>query len=164
MDFVGGPKRTKIYATHSSSHLGSDSIDALRNAAQQADRRSGGAAGDRSHEALDAWEDMLDGSLSMVDWFDTRTRRFIVLRPNPPGFHDPRGLTSGEREVAYCVARGDTNKAIGSQVGLSRTRVSELVLSVLDKLGLRTKSQLVYFVQGLGLPIAPRGSAKHRES
>ena len=122
---------------------------------------------DDSKVALDAWEAVVNGSSSLIEWFDTGTRRFIVMRPNPPGTHDPRGLTSLEREVAHYVARGDANKVVAGYVGLPKTRVSKLVRSVLDKLRLRTRAQLVYWVRGLGLPVsgrdAPRGRPQPRK-
>lgn len=115
---------------------------------------------DESKYALEAWEAVVSGSSSLIEWFDTGARRFIVMRPNPPGTHDPRGLTSLEREVAHYVAGGDANKVVAEYLGLSETRVSTLVRSVLHKLRLRTRTQLVYWVRGLGLPVSRQGPTR----
>ena len=108
---------------------------------------------DGAKGALEAWQAAVDGSWSVIGWFDTDTRRFIVLYPNPPGLRDPRGLTEQERRVAGYAALGEANKVIADRVGISTTRVSAALCSALRKLRLRNKAQLVYWVRGLGLPI-----------
>jgi DNA-binding NarL/FixJ family response regulator len=125
----------------------------LRVAAQRADRSSGPPGRYSSKRALEVWEAVVDGSYSLVEWFDTDTRRFIVVRANPPGAYDPRGLTNQERDVAGHAALGEANKLIAFRMGVSPTRVSALLCSATRKLDLRNKAQLVYWVRGLGLPV-----------
>ena len=125
----------------------------LRAAAQLLDQSSGATG--RQDVALhtDVWEAVLDGSYSLVEWFDTDTRRFIVVRANPPGTVDPRGLTNHERDAASYAALGESNKLIAFRLGVSPGRVSNVLSSVIRKLDLRSKAQLVYWVRGLGMPI-----------
>lgn len=134
----------------------------LREAAQRADRSSEHRFDRNREPPLEVWEAVVNGSYSLIEWFDTDTRRFIVIRANPPGTYDPRGLTSPERDVADCAARGETNKLIARRLAVSPTRVSMLLCSAMRKLDLQNKPQLVFWVRGLGLPV--RRSSRERRS
>jgi DNA-binding NarL/FixJ family response regulator len=116
---------------------------------------------DEMQEVLGAWETLVSGSSSLIEWFDTETRRFILVRPNPPGVYDTRRLTKQERDVAGYAALGETNKLIAYRLGISSGRVSTVLCSALRKLGFRTRAQLVYCVRGLGLPISFHDLARH---
>ena len=116
---------------------------------------------DELQDALGAWEALVSGSWSLIEWFDTETRRFILVRPNPPGVYDTRGLTKQERDVAGHATLGEANKLISCRLGISEGRVSTVLHSALRKLGFRTRAQLVYCVRGLGLPLAFRDLKRH---
>ncbi len=120
-----------------------DVAEVLREAAIQVDRARGRLRKENPEEALAVWRSVLQGRWSLVDWFDTDGRRFVVVVPNPPGCNDPRGLTGREREVAELAARGKTSKLISYQLGVSTQRVSMLLASAKRKLGVRTQAQLV---------------------
>ena len=109
--------------------------------------------GKESIDALEVWEAVITGSYDLVKWFDTSTRRFIVIDANPPGTCDLRGLTSQERTVVHHAARGESNKVIAERLAVSSTRVSVLLRSAMRKLGLNNRAQLVFMVRGLGLPV-----------
>lgn len=122
-------------------------------AAQRADQSSECLRQHSPEHPLEVWEAVVNGSYSLIEWFDTDTRRFIVIRANPPGAHDPRGLTKPERDVASSAARGEANKVIADRLSLSETQVSALLCSAVRKLDLQNKAQLVYWVRGLRLPV-----------
>jgi DNA-binding CsgD family transcriptional regulator len=120
-----------------------DVAQALREAAIQVDHARGRLGKENPDEALAVWRGVLQGRWSLVDWFDTDGRRFVVVIPNPPGIDDPRSLTEREREVVALAACGNTSKWISYQLGVSTQRVSMLLASAKRKLGVRTQAQLV---------------------
>jgi len=120
-----------------------DVAEVLREAAIQVDRARGKLGKENPDEALAVWRGVLRGRWSLVDWFDTDGRRFVVVIPNPPGIDDPRSLTEREREVVELAACGKTSKHISYQLGISTQRVSTLLASAKRKLGVRTQAQLV---------------------
>lgn len=88
----------------------------------------------------------------MADWFNSDGRRFILAIPNPPEVRDPRGLTEQERQVVTYVLLGETNKLVCYRLGLSKARVSYLLKAAMDKLGVKSRTQLVQKLKPLGVP------------
>lgn len=125
----------------------------LREASRAVDRARGKLRQDNPPEALETWKALVSGRWSMVDWFDTDGRRFVLAIPNPPEVRDPRGLTEQERQVVTYVLLGETNKLIAYRLGLSTPRVSGLLKSASHKLGVKSRTQLV---RKLG-PLCPLG-------
>jgi DNA-binding CsgD family transcriptional regulator len=115
----------------------------LRDAAIQGDRARGRLRSDHPHEALEIWKALVQGRWSLVDWFDTDGRRFVLAVPNPPGVVDPRGLTEREMQAVTYASFGHSNKLIAYQLGISGARVSTLLSTSMRKLGARTLPQLV---------------------
>jgi DNA-binding CsgD family transcriptional regulator len=115
----------------------------LRAAAVRVDRARGKLRESDPEKALETWKALVWGRWSMVDWFDTDGRRFMLAIPNLPHITDPRGLTERENQVVGYAMLGDTNKMIAYRLGLSKSRVSLLLRSAMKKLGLRTRAQLV---------------------
>ncbi|MDH3622929.1 MAG: LuxR C-terminal-related transcriptional regulator [Myxococcales bacterium] len=120
-----------------------DSIEGLREAAKHIDRARGHMRENDPQAALELWKALVRGRWSMVDWFDSDSRRFVLAVPNEPKVKDPRGLTKQEAQVVSFLTMGHTSKLIGYQLGLSQARVSALVSSAMHKLGVRTRAQLV---------------------
>jgi DNA-binding NarL/FixJ family response regulator len=94
-------------------------------------------------KALEIWKALVRGRWSIVDWFDSDGRRFVLAIPNEPHLTDPRGLTERESQVVAYAALGNTNKMIAYHLGLSTSRVSMLLRSAMRKLAIRTRAQLV---------------------
>jgi DNA-binding CsgD family transcriptional regulator len=115
----------------------------LRNAVLQSDRARGRLRSADPHQALEIWKALVQGRWSMVDWFDSDGRRFVLAVPNPPDTADPRGLTQREMQVVTYAIFGHSNKFIAYQLGISTARVSLLLGSSMQKLGARTSAQLV---------------------
>jgi DNA-binding CsgD family transcriptional regulator len=115
----------------------------LRDAAVAVDRARGKMRDTDPEKALEIWKALVRGRWSMVDWFDSDGRRFVLALPNAPQVDDPRGLTERESQVVAYAVLGQTNKMIGYRLGLSKSRVSMLLRSAMRKLGVRTRSQLV---------------------
>lgn len=124
---------------------------ALRDAAVLADRTRGRSRrrGD-GEAALRLWHGVVEGRCSMVDWFDSGSRRFILLVPNPAGMCDPHRLTKRETEVATYAVLGETGKQIGLRLGLSTSRVSSVLHDAMRKFRVRTQAELVAKLRPLG--------------
>jgi DNA-binding NarL/FixJ family response regulator len=99
--------------------------------------------------ALEIWKALVQGRWSMVDWFDTDQRRFVLAIPNSPDVTDPRGLSERERQVVTYAVLGHSNKIIAYRLGLSTSRISTLLRGSMRKLGFRTRAQLVTWMRGL---------------
>lgn len=131
--------------------------EVLRRAARRVDKARGQLRKDDPRKALETWKALVRGRWSVVDWFDSDGRRFVLARPNPPKVFDPRGLNAQECQVVTYVLLGDTNKLIAYRLGLSQGRVSVLVNSAMHKLGVKSKAQLVQKLGPLGVPSFSNG-------
>ena len=126
-----------------------DSVRELRKAAIRIDRARGRLRREDPDEALEIWWALLQGRWSMVEWFDTDSRRYLLAVPNAPRVPDPRGLTQRECQVVAHAMLGDSNKLIAYRLGLSRATTSNALRSAMRKLGVKTQAQLVEKLRGL---------------
>jgi len=127
-----------------------ESRQALREAAVRIDRARGPLRKEDPQQALEIWWALLRGRWSMVEWFDTDQRRYVLAMPNGPRVFDPRGLTGRESQVVAYAALGDSHKLIAYRLGISRSRVSDALQSAMRKLGVKTQPQLVEKLFALG--------------
>jgi DNA-binding CsgD family transcriptional regulator len=123
--------------------------EVIREAAVRVDRARGKLRKSDPQEALELWHGLVRGRWSLVDWFDTDGRRFVLAKPNAPNLGDPRGLTEREAQVATYAALGETSKIIAYRFGISPPRVSALINAAMRKLGVKTQAQLVEKMRGL---------------
>ncbi len=121
----------------------------MRDAAVRADRARGELRRTDPDEALKIWKALVQGRWSVVDWFDSDGRRFVLALPNPPDVIDPRGLTEREMQVVTYAVYAHSNKMIAYQLGISRPRVSSLLQSAMKKLSIRTHAELVLKLRDL---------------
>ena len=124
-------------------------LEIIRDAAVNADRARSSLRKADPDKALESWHGLVRGRWSLVDWFDTDGRRFVLAKPNAPNIGDPRGLTEREAQVATYGALGDQGNIIGYRFGLSKSTVSRLLKSAMRKLGVSTQAQLVERMRGL---------------
>jgi DNA-binding CsgD family transcriptional regulator len=129
----------------------------LRRAARRVDKARGTLRKDDPRKALETWKALVRGRWSVVDWFDSDGRRFVLAKPNPPKVFDPRGLSAQECQVVTYVLLGDTNKLVAYRLGLSQGRVSVLLKSAMHKLGAKSKAELVQKLGPLGVPTFTNG-------
>jgi DNA-binding CsgD family transcriptional regulator len=120
-----------------------DAANAMRQAARLVDKARGPLRRRDPDGALRLWQGLVRGKWTLVDWFDTDGRRFVVAKPNAPRIKDPRGLTEREAQVATYASLGETCKIIGYRLGLSPSYVSRLLKHAMRKLGVRSQAQLV---------------------
>ena len=121
----------------------------IREAARLVDKARGPLRQDDPEEALRIWRGLVRGRWSLVDWFDTDGRRFVLAKPNAPNIRDPRGLTQREALVATYAASGESRKLISYRTGLSESTVSRALDSAMHKLAVKTQAQLVEKMRGL---------------
>ena len=129
----------------------SEATKALREAAIVVDRARGRMRKTDPDEALRIWKSLVEGRWSMVDWFDSDARRFVLPIRNPPGINDPHGLTKRESQVSAYAALGESGKLIGYRLGISTSRVSAVLKDAMRKLRVRTQAELVEKMRGLGV-------------
>jgi DNA-binding CsgD family transcriptional regulator len=115
----------------------------IREAARLIDKARGRLRREDPDEALEIWRALVEGRWSMVDWFDSDGRRFVLAHPNPPNLKDPRGLSERERQVATYAALGESNKLVSYRLGISQPKVSTTLKSAMHKLGVQSRPQLV---------------------
>lgn len=121
-----------------------NAIQFLRDAAVRVDKaRISGRDADQTDDALSEWRALVQGRWSIVDWFDTDDRRYVLALPNPPKVPNPRGLTRAERQVVAFAALGDSHKLVAYRLGRSRSRVSHLLATAMRKLSIKTHAELV---------------------
>jgi DNA-binding CsgD family transcriptional regulator len=120
-----------------------DAAKALRDAAVQIDRARGKLRKSDPAAAIEMWKSLTDGRWSLVDWFDSDSRRFVLALPNAPKVVDPRGLSERESLVATYAVQGDSGKLIGYRLGISKSLVSTALNGAMRKLGVKTRAQLV---------------------
>ena len=142
IDAILDPKRFQV-ADAKGDAEDRDVRERIRAAAKAVDRARGQLRRTDPEEALAIWQGLVRGRWSLVDWFDTDGRRFLVAKPNEPDLGDPRGLTQRELQVATYVAKGESQKLVGYRFGLSSGYVSSLLKSAMRKLGARTHADLV---------------------
>jgi len=124
------------------------SAELLRDAAIRVDRARGSLRRKDPDEALEIWHALVRGQWSMVDWFDSDQRRFVLAVPNPPRVSNPRGLTKRESQVAAYAAMGERHKIIAYPLGISRPAVSNTLRSAMRKLGVQSQVELVNKFRG----------------
>ena len=128
---------------------GRSSVTELREQAVQLDRARGRLRREDSDEALAIWKGLVQGRWSLLDWFDSDGRRFLLAKPNPPRVKDPRGLTKREAQASAFVALGHSNQSIAYRFGFSEAYVSQLVASLKRKLRAETRMDLVTKLRAL---------------
>lgn len=94
-------------------------------------------------ELAKTWYAILRGRCVVLDRFDANGRRYLVVSRCSRGEVHPRTLSQREAEVVAHAMRGESHKRIGYRLGLSRSSVTKLLRSAMDKLHLRTQAQLV---------------------
>ena len=140
----------KTFCIEDASGLPDDgsAAEKLRNAAVRIDRARGRLRNDAPDDALETWWAMMHGRWSMIDWFDSDQRRYVLAIPNQPNLGDPRGLTERELQVATYSALGETGKLISYRLGVSKGTVSNALHAAMHKLEVKTQPQLAEKMRG----------------
>lgn len=117
---------------------------ALVESAKRLDRARGSLRRRAPLEAVDLWRALVDGRWSLVDHFDNDGRRFLLARPNEPSARSAlRALSARQRDALALATLGHGNKFIGYQLGLTSSAVAMLLARAAQKLGVRSRLQLM---------------------
>ncbi len=127
------------------------SREVLRSAVRRIDQLRTQAGRSNPDASLKLWEGLVDGRWSIVDYFDSDQRRFIVAIKNTPCYTDPCGLTTRERQVAEFVGMGRSSKEISYTLGVSHSAITNCTARIQVKLQLASRTELVGFFSPGGL-------------
>jgi DNA-binding CsgD family transcriptional regulator len=93
---------------------------------------------------LDVWEGLVLGRWSLVDHLDSDGSHYFLAVKNDPDTEVPRALSRREAQVATYAAQSHTNKEIAYELGLSVSTVASHLSKALTKLGLGSRTELVW--------------------
>lgn len=98
----------------------------------------------RSREGEPFWPELVAGRWTLIDRFESDGRRYVLAVRNGPDGPRLRALTTREQAVIAGIVRGDANKAIALDLGVSESTVSRAARTAMAKLGanLATLGQL----------------------
>ena len=99
-------------------------------------------SGDSS--TLDVWEGLLRGRWSLVDHIDSDGTHFLLAIRNDPDTEAPQTLSRREAQVASYAAQGHMNKEIAYELGLAVSTVATHLSNAMTKLGLESRTELVW--------------------
>jgi DNA-binding CsgD family transcriptional regulator len=93
--------------------------------------------------ALAKWPAMVSTRWTLVDLFDHDGRQYLLARQNDPATPGPDLLTKRERQVVSYALMGHHNKLIAYELGISASTVRVLLHRSAQKLGVRTREEVV---------------------
>lgn len=115
----------------------------LTRAVLERDRARGPLRRRSPDDALLIWKGLVEGRWSLVDYFDTDGRRFVVVHRNPPTVgRNPRSLTLREQTVAERIGEGATLKEIAYDLGLGVSAVAKASARARRKLSVSSLAEL----------------------
>lgn len=116
----------------------------LRAQVKQWDRVRGSLRHHDPDLALELWQGLLRGTWSLVDWFDSDGRRFVVARRHrslEPA--DPRALTAREQSILTHVAEGSTVAEVAYALGTTTSAVQSATRTIFRKLAVHRRLDLI---------------------
>ncbi len=87
---------------------------------------------------------LLRGRWSLVDHIDSDGVHFLLAIRNDPEANAPSSLSRREAQVASYAAMGHMNKEIAYVLGLAVSTVATHLSNALDKLGLGSRTELIW--------------------
>lgn len=95
--------------------------------------------------AVELWRALVSGRWSIVETVERDGKRFLLARRNELGVTHARALTQRQGEVLALAAAGHSNGAIAYELGLSPARVSRALHDGMDRLGFRSRAELLAY-------------------
>lgn len=93
--------------------------------------------------ARQLWQELLDGNWAVLVQQEVDGRCFVLARRDDARTRLPLSLTDRESRAAALAVRGHSNKYIAYELGVSISTGYTLVSSAIEKLGLRSRVELV---------------------
>lgn len=91
----------------------------------------------------DFYTNVLNGQWALVDHFDSDGKRHVVAIPVAGDSEFLRAFTPRERQILDRLRRGESNKIIGSELGISTGAVASHLHKVYRKLGVQDRASAV---------------------
>ncbi len=96
------------------------------------------------------WRELLDGQWVVVDRRDASLVRTLVLRRSTEAERSSCAFTPLERALVGMAMRASSLKVMAAQVGLSTSRVADVLAKVRAKLGAPTHADLLRMMGSTG--------------
>jgi len=93
--------------------------------------------------ALEQWHPLTSARWTLVDSFEEDGRKYVVARENQAHAEGFATLTDRERQIVLHAALGLSNKQIAYTLGISETTVRVLMARAANRLGVRTRRELL---------------------
>jgi DNA-binding NarL/FixJ family response regulator len=107
---------------------------ALSRAVQAMEQARSASVRAAPERALALWQGLVAGEWSLIEHWESGSRRYLAAYRNPPELRDPRALTRTERSLLKYLALGATNKEIAYALGLPAGTVSASMTQIFRKL------------------------------
>lgn len=114
------------------------------NAVEQARTRRSSAP-----KSLSVWQALVAGRWTVVERTESDGKRFYLAFENAPHAVPFRALSARERAVADLSGRGLPGKHVAYALGVSQATVSATLARAADRLGFRSRTDLLRFVGGI---------------
>lgn len=114
----------------------------LRDRARAIDRARTRETRANDLDALELWQGLVTGRWSLCDHFDTDGRRFVIVRENEPNATPRTGFTQREAQLLDLYARGQSQKLIAYELGLTPAVVSQGLRDVAARFGASDLAEL----------------------
>ncbi len=105
---------------------------------------------------VEAWRGLVAARWSIVDRFEHDGKRFLLAQENAPVSPSRRELSERERQALAYAKLGHSNKLIAYELGISASTVGVLLWRAANKLGTKTREEL------LRVPLDDRQEAEGR--
>ncbi len=129
---------------------------ALRDAAVAVEGARGSLRRRDPDAAVEAWRGLVAARWSIVDRFEHDGKRFLLAQENAPVSPSRRELSERERQALAYAKLGHSNKLIAYELGISASTVGVLLWRAANKLGTKTREEL------LRVPLDDRQEAEGR--
>jgi len=94
------------------------------------------------------WRGSVARHWTIVGQFERNGTVYLIARRNPTENPSPKRLSQREREVVELLANGLTTKEIAFQLGISASTVGVLLFRAAQKIGARTREDLIRMASG----------------
>ncbi len=94
----------------------------------------------------------IQAAMSDPSWFVQVVQdKLLAIRSGNPSGPGLEGLSNRERQVLERLARGESNDAIGQELGIATQTVRNYISTVYDKLGVHSRAKAIVWARERGI-------------